>query len=174
MKIFITLLCLLYVSLASANDYTIKKGDTLSKIALLSFGNPVYGKHGSLAKVLKMNPHIKNMHKIWSGQHLNLEIEEDVKRSVVSTHDYSPGMARGYSKSNTLSITKSSKTEKSSYDYFIYAVDVQTDSDIRDTRDVPSGGHRVRACSEDDREAIFLRSLCLQSPETNTRFRSCG
>jgi hypothetical protein len=174
MKILVSLLCLLSMSLASASDYTIKKGDTLSKIALLSFGNPVYGRKGSLAKVLKMNPHIKNMHRIWSGQHLNLEIEEDVQRSVVTTHDYSSEILAGYPKSNRPGTMKSSQTVKSSYDYFIYAVDAQTDSDIRDTRNVPPGGHCFRPCSEDNPEAFLLRSLRLQSPQRDARFRSFG
>ena len=48
----------------------VQKGDTLSGISEREVGRPVYGKHGSLRKVISLNPKVKNPNYIRVGQWL--------------------------------------------------------------------------------------------------------
>lgn len=60
----------------SARTYTVKSGDSLSKIAHKEGGGPVYGPQGSLKKILDLNPEVKNPDRIYPRQILVLSPEE--------------------------------------------------------------------------------------------------
>ncbi len=65
----------------SKNFYFVKKGDTLSSIAFKELGSPVYSKKkGSLAKLILMNPQIKNPHWILPGTRISI-----LNRTALST-----------------------------------------------------------------------------------------
>jgi len=51
---------LLQPGMATASTYIVKPGDTLSRIARREIGNPVWGPNGSLQKLIRLNPSIKN------------------------------------------------------------------------------------------------------------------
>ena len=58
---------------SSAQTYTVKPGDTLSHhIAGVNIPGPVWGKKGSLKKILKLNPNVKDPNRLMPGQTLNL------------------------------------------------------------------------------------------------------
>ena len=65
--------CFSVVHTTLAASYVIKRGDTLSGIAHRNFSGKVYGKNGSLAKILDLNPQIKNPNLIFVGQSIELE-----------------------------------------------------------------------------------------------------
>ena len=56
----------------AARAYFVRRGDTLSKIAAKNISTPVYGKNGSLEKILLLNPQIKNADVIIPGQEISL------------------------------------------------------------------------------------------------------
>ena len=60
---------------AAALHYFVKKGDTLSQIALDHIGVPIYGKQGTIEKALENNPIIKDPDKIYVGDELLLTSE---------------------------------------------------------------------------------------------------
>lgn len=75
MKLFknVFILILTLVSpLVFAITYIVKKGDTLSEIAHKNYSGSVYGKNGSLQKLLNLNPHIKDKNFIKIGKLINL------------------------------------------------------------------------------------------------------
>jgi LysM repeat protein len=53
----------------SAKYYTVKRGDTLSEIAMKYYGNAY---HGGLDKLKKLNPQIKDINKIYVGQKIRI------------------------------------------------------------------------------------------------------
>ncbi|MCT4641119.1 MAG: LysM peptidoglycan-binding domain-containing protein [Bacteriovoracaceae bacterium] len=56
-----------------ANNYIVKKNDTLSSIAAITFAQQkIYGHTGSLNKLLLLNPSIKNPNLIFPGQKIKL------------------------------------------------------------------------------------------------------
>ncbi len=59
---------LLFPQLVYARFYCVKKGDTLSTIALEKIGEPVYGKDGYLKKILELNPEIANQDMVYTNQ----------------------------------------------------------------------------------------------------------
>lgn len=65
---------LLSSALSAAEDtfHIVKRGQTLSKIARGAFPGGVYGEGGSLAKILTLNPEIKNPDLIFPGQRVLL------------------------------------------------------------------------------------------------------
>lgn len=67
----------LLISLTSAQafSYTVKKGDTLANIVRKNYTGPVFGKNGGVAKLLEINPHIKNFDLIEPGMTLTLNKE---------------------------------------------------------------------------------------------------
>ncbi|MGE4232373.1 MAG: LysM peptidoglycan-binding domain-containing protein [Bacteriovoracia bacterium] len=58
--------------------YTVKKGETLSEITQRFLKPPIYGKHGSLKKLMKDNPHLRS--RIEPGQRIR------IKQSIQSKH----------------------------------------------------------------------------------------
>ena len=59
-----------------AASYVVKRGDTLSGIAHRNFSGKVYGKYGSLNKLLGLNPNLTDPDLIYPGQMLNLSKDE--------------------------------------------------------------------------------------------------
>ncbi len=55
-----------------ARTYTVKRGDSLSKVSAQHVATPVYGKSGSMQRVLERNRSIKNPNRIYTGQELEL------------------------------------------------------------------------------------------------------
>ena len=72
-KLFIFAISILAVPSAFAILYTVKKGDVLSKIAQSHIEGPVYGKSGSLNRILKQNASIKDPNVLYAGQTIELE-----------------------------------------------------------------------------------------------------
>lgn len=68
--------CFSVVQQALAASYVIKRGDTLSGIAHRNFSGKVYGKNGSLNKLLGLNPNLTDPDLIYPGQMLNLSKDE--------------------------------------------------------------------------------------------------
>ncbi len=58
--------------------YIVKPGETLSKIAKSQIGEPVYLKHGSLARLLRLNSAIPQNGKIYPGQMLLLPAATEI------------------------------------------------------------------------------------------------
>lgn len=72
--LFLSLLSIAGISASAwALTYVVKHGDTLSKIAAKQFGKPVYGKSGSLKKILAVNSQIKNQNLIFIGQKIEID-----------------------------------------------------------------------------------------------------
>jgi hypothetical protein len=57
---------------AETVKYTVRARECLSEIAFRNLGYPVYGKDGSLARLFRMNPNIRNPHLIYPGMSLQL------------------------------------------------------------------------------------------------------
>lgn len=68
--------CISVVQPAFAASYVVKQGDTLSTIAHRNFEGRVYGKNGSLNKLISLNPNLTNPDQIYPGQMLNLSKDE--------------------------------------------------------------------------------------------------
>lgn len=68
--------------------YVVKNGDTLSSIAYKNISAKVYGKDGSINKILALNPQIKNPNRIFPGQYLELEKVETF--AVTENKDQEP------------------------------------------------------------------------------------
>jgi LysM repeat protein len=87
-KLFITVRCVFLLSAVAAGaesiTYIVKKGDTLSEIAHKNIPGPIYGRNGSLDKILSFNPQIKNPNKIYVGAVINLDTPS--LRSVAEEH----------------------------------------------------------------------------------------
>jgi len=58
---------------AAPSTYVVRRGDTLSQVALRQFGKPIYGVRGSLTKILQRNPQILNPNVIRPGEELLLQ-----------------------------------------------------------------------------------------------------
>lgn len=85
-KIISTLITLnLIVSPAMANEafYTVKKGNDLSSVLKSLALNPVYGKHGSLKRIMNLN-NIKNGDLIYPNQIIKLS-KDSIKASKTKT-----------------------------------------------------------------------------------------
>lgn len=62
---------LLFSSVLSAAErsvYVLSEGETLSQVASRAFPGRIYGRHGSLQKLLTLNPSIENRDRIYAGQ----------------------------------------------------------------------------------------------------------
>lgn len=74
---FRTFILLTALMLATASawcaNYIVQSGDTLSGIARRHIPGRVYGKQGSLDKLLSVNPQIKNPNLIYVGQNLSID-----------------------------------------------------------------------------------------------------
>lgn len=69
----LTTFLMIFTSVAHATEpliYVVKKGDTVSTIAQKEIGSPIYSKNGSIAKLLALNPWIKNKDLVLAGQPL--------------------------------------------------------------------------------------------------------
>lgn len=82
-KLIITY-ALILSPIAFALTYVIQKGDTLSEIAQKNFSGPIYGKNGSLQKILILNPTIKDKNKIKYGKIIDLG-PFDLQRNIANT-----------------------------------------------------------------------------------------
>jgi len=70
LKVITIFIVLLFPAILMANEYVIKKGDTLWDISGEKLGNPFLW-----PDLWEINPHIKNPHLIFPGQKLNIRIE---------------------------------------------------------------------------------------------------
>lgn len=71
-------------SLAVAKEYPVEKGDTLSQIAQRVYPDKrVYGKNGSLAELLRMNPNIMNPNYVLVGENIRLNTDIEVVNPAV-------------------------------------------------------------------------------------------
>ncbi len=70
---------------AFAQVYIVKKGDTLSKIAVQYLGSPIYGKIGNLRKILAKNSKIKNSDLIYPKQKIIISDEIAEETLVLPT-----------------------------------------------------------------------------------------
>lgn len=73
---------------AHAAPYIVQKGDTLSSVSKQLYGDPIYGKNGSLKKLVGLNPQLKNINLIFPGDILNAE---HVQTEVQQTSTPDPG-----------------------------------------------------------------------------------
>jgi LysM repeat protein len=65
-----------FTASAFALSYVVKKGDILSRIAQKNIAGPIYGKGGSLQKLLELNPKIKNPNLIFVGDRIQIPYEQ--------------------------------------------------------------------------------------------------
>lgn len=67
--------------------YVVRKGDTLSTIAQVQIGSPVYPADGSLAQLLELNPQLTDKNLIRPGQKLQLRLPKKANafRGMAST-----------------------------------------------------------------------------------------
>jgi hypothetical protein len=76
MKTHLRSFCIKFLAVVSFSTtawaYVVKNGDTLSGITYENISAKVYGKDGSLNKLLALNPHIKNPDRIFPGQVISL------------------------------------------------------------------------------------------------------
>jgi LysM repeat protein len=81
--------CIKLLTMASVSTtawpYVVKNGDTLSEIAYKNISANVYGKNGSMVKILNINPQIKNPNLIMPGQVINLDKSETPKLTEIPT-----------------------------------------------------------------------------------------
>jgi LysM repeat protein len=68
--------------LVSAATFMVSKGDTLSHIAQTHLGQPIYSDHGTLKKLIILNPQIQNIHFIKPGQIVYLEDQTEASVEV--------------------------------------------------------------------------------------------
>lgn len=69
---------------ADAGFYIVKKGDTFSEIIWHKVGSPLCGKNGNLSKLISLNSHIKNPHKIKPGQKIMFEQPRTIAQDDIS------------------------------------------------------------------------------------------
>lgn len=105
--------------MAYSPDYIVKKGDTLSKIALTKLkGGPLYGEEGRLTKLLLLNPEVKNPNLIEPGTEIKL-------RATVADLDKSLNQAKTIAaKTEAPALTDETKVtqaapERKSFDYLL-------------------------------------------------------
>lgn len=65
--------------------HVVQPGDTLSQIAADHVGRPIFTKTGSLSKILRLNPQIKEIHQITVGDQIVLS-EEKVAAAAPLAH----------------------------------------------------------------------------------------
>ncbi len=65
------------VTPAYARTYTVKSGDTLSGITHREVGGPVWGESGTLEKVKRLNPQVKDANRIYPNDLIRLSDEEE-------------------------------------------------------------------------------------------------
>ena len=72
-------------SAQATSYYQVRRGDSLSAIAMRSFEGKIYGPNGSLEKILKLNPSIKNPNLIYPNQVIQIKeaLQEDLSISEV-------------------------------------------------------------------------------------------
>lgn len=74
---------MLFASLAQAGEsylYVVQPKETLSEIAHRQIPGPVWGKNGSLNKILSLNIEIKNPNRIWIGQKLAIKDSDELRQ----------------------------------------------------------------------------------------------
>ena len=69
----VSTLCLPLV--VEGQTYIVAKNDSFSEIAAKQLGRPIWSKNGTLKKLALLNPHIKNLNRIYPGQKLLLSEE---------------------------------------------------------------------------------------------------
>lgn len=72
---------------AISATYEVKTGDTLSQIAQKHLYTPVYGKKGSLKKLMLLNPKVRNASLIYSSQVILLADETLTQIKTKTTHE---------------------------------------------------------------------------------------
>lgn len=93
--------------------YRISPGDTLSQIAKIHLGSPIYTKEGSLKRLLTLNPHIKNPDLIHAGQIVVLDSKspQPVSKPQTPLKPRGPAQLEGPPLSESSeSLARSSKT----------------------------------------------------------------
>jgi LysM repeat protein len=78
------LAAILQPTLAYGRTYIVKQGDTLSSIAKRELGGPVWGKNGTLRKILDLNKLLSNPNLIFPNQEIILSLEEPEQAPVES------------------------------------------------------------------------------------------
>ncbi|MBL6991179.1 MAG: LysM peptidoglycan-binding domain-containing protein [Bacteriovoracaceae bacterium] len=87
-KVYVLLASILYSSLSLGGlTYTVKPGDTLSEISQDHLPGKIYGPNGSLARLLDLNPQIKNPNLIYPNDQIlinnNVELANSVQEDKV-------------------------------------------------------------------------------------------
>ena len=70
---FILIISTIFI-VGNAFSYVVKKGDLLSRVVRTHIPGKVFGKSGTLTKVLKINPQIIDPNIIFPGQNINLQL----------------------------------------------------------------------------------------------------
>ncbi len=70
---------------AWAYTYVVKKGDVLSRVVHELVPGQVWGKHGSIKKVIALNPHVKNPDFIFPGDKIKIEAVENIVSEETNT-----------------------------------------------------------------------------------------
>lgn len=87
-KKIVSIFCSFSVVQASlAGSYTVQKGDTLSKIVAQNFRGRIYGRGGSLEKLLSQNPQIQNPNLIHTGSTLEIDSIPTLAQSAETQPD---------------------------------------------------------------------------------------
>ncbi len=120
---FALLVSLLHPTLAQGKIYTVRSGDTLSGIAKREFSGPVYGKSGSLKKVIDLNADIKDPNRIYPAQKVILS-PEDASVSVEENAPVSVEVAAVPLASNESSAVEAAQdaTQEESHPSFGFAL----------------------------------------------------
>jgi len=116
-----------------ASAYVVKPGDTLSKIAAKFIPGKVWGKNGSLGKIIVLNPHIKSIDLIFPGQ--NVEVSSQA--SVAATKNAVAALGRFPANSETKAPTISNK------EFSRFTVGTKLSQSRLDATDSASGGKSV-------------------------------
>lgn len=89
--------------------HVVRKGETLSEIAVQVFGKPLYSKNGSLKKIKSLNPQILNIDIIHPGQQIFfgpvMPQQQTVQISSEFTSEHKPEEPTGVAKSPLSNIT---------------------------------------------------------------------
>jgi hypothetical protein len=73
MKLYVIVLLFMAGSLSHAETYVVKKGDSLASIARARYGEPVFGRGGTIKKIYKLNSWAKPDVPLEPGQKVELE-----------------------------------------------------------------------------------------------------
>ena len=93
-RIFICTVSMAAVPTAWALNYVVQSGDSLSVVAQKYFHGKVYGRHGSLAKLIQQNPQFAaNPDKIYVGQTVTVPTETQSDLTPVAQNTVAPSVA---------------------------------------------------------------------------------